>query len=116
MVLTNDKKIYLKCKSLRNLCFGIGKERFNHDDIGWNYRMSNLQAAMGCGQLKNIFWTIKKKRSIGERYYNHLKHTKTGFEETNINEKMNRINIGPIIQSVVEDYNSIYNVKTYLII
>ena len=76
MVLTNDKKTYLKCKSLRNLCFGIGKERFNHDDIGWNYRMSNLQAAMGCGQLKNIFWTIKKKRSIGERYYNHLKHNK----------------------------------------
>ena len=28
--------------------------RFNHDDIGWNYRMTNLQAAIGCGQLKNI--------------------------------------------------------------
>ncbi|MDC1476476.1 DegT/DnrJ/EryC1/StrS aminotransferase family protein, partial [Pelagibacteraceae bacterium] len=54
MVLTNNKKLYKKCKSLRNLCFGEGKNRFNHDDIGWNYRMTNLQAALGCGQLDNI--------------------------------------------------------------
>ena len=77
MICTNSKKYYEKCKSLRNLSFSKSfYDRFNHDDIGWNYRMSNLQAAMGCGQLKNIFWTIKKKRSIGERYYNHLKHNK----------------------------------------
>ena len=63
-----------KCKSLRNLCFGAGKNRFNHDDIGWNYRMTNLQAAMGCGQLKNINWIIKRKREIGRRYISKLKN------------------------------------------
>ena len=52
MILTNNKKLYEKSKSLRNLCFGNANNRFNHDDIGWNYRMTNLQAAMGCGQLK----------------------------------------------------------------
>ena len=74
MILTNDRKINLKCKSLRNLCFGIGKKRFNHDDIGWNYRMSNIQAAIGCGQLKNISWILKRKRGIGKRYHSQLKN------------------------------------------
>ena len=74
MILTNDKNLKDKCKSLRNLCFGTGLERFNHDDIGWNYRMSNIQASIGCGQLKNISWIIKRKREIGLKYHSLLKH------------------------------------------
>ena len=73
IVLTNEKKLYEKCKSLRNLCFGSGVNRFDHDDIGWNYRMTNIQAAMGCGQLKNISWIVKRKREIGSRYYSLFK-------------------------------------------
>ena len=76
MILTNEKKLYEKCKSLRNLCFGEGINRFDHDDIGWNYRMTNLQAAVGCGQLKNISWIIKRKREIGKRYISLLKKSK----------------------------------------
>tara|TARA_B100000029_G_C17588198_1_gene961744 strand:- start:846 stop:1994 length:1149 start_codon:yes stop_codon:yes gene_type:complete len=75
MILTNDKKLYRKCKSLRNLSFGSGVDRFNHDDIGWNYRMSNLQAALGCGQLKNINRIIMRKREIGKRYISILKNS-----------------------------------------
>ena len=73
MILTNNKKLYEKCKSLRNLCFGIGVNRFNHDDIGWNYRMTNLQAALGCGQLKSITRIINRKREIGKRYISILR-------------------------------------------
>jgi len=72
MILTNNRKLYIKCKSLRNLCFGSGEDRFNHDDIGWNYRMTNIQAAIGCGQLMNINRIIKKKREIGKRYISIL--------------------------------------------
>ena len=72
MILTNNKKLYDKCRSLRNLCFGTGTHRFNHNDIGWNYRMTNLQAAMGCGQLKNITRIINRKREIGKRYISIL--------------------------------------------
>jgi len=75
MILTNDNKLFTRCRSLRNLCFGLGKNRFNHDDIGWNYRMTNLQAAMGYGQLKNISWIIKRKREIGRRYISILKNS-----------------------------------------
>jgi len=75
MLLTNDIKLFKRCKSLRNLCFGEGKNRFNHDEIGWNYRMTNLQAAMGYGQLKNISWIVKRKREIGRRYISILKNS-----------------------------------------
>ncbi len=77
MICTNNKKYYEKCKSLRNLSFSKSfYDRFNHDDIGWNYRMSNLQAALGCGQLKNIDWILKRKREIGKKYYSKLKYNK----------------------------------------
>ncbi len=79
MILTNNKKLYEKCKSLRNLCFGIGLNRFNHEDIGWNYRMTNLQAAVGFGQLKNINRIIKRKREIGNRYISILKNCEKIF-------------------------------------
>ena len=50
MISTNNPNFYNKCKSLRNLCFGK-KDRFNHDDIGWNYRMTNIQASLGLVKL-----------------------------------------------------------------
>ena len=74
MILTNDKILYNKCNSLKNLCFKKSFfERFNHEDIGWNYRMSNMQAAIGLGQLKSINSIIKKKLEIGNYFYNHIK-------------------------------------------
>ena len=77
MIVTNSKELYLKCKSLRNLSFSNSYfDRYNHDDIGWNYRMTNLQAALGCGQLKNIKKIIQRKREIGNLYYNNLKKNK----------------------------------------
>ena len=76
MILTNDRKVFEKCKSLRNLCFGIKGNRFNHDDIGWNYRFTNIQAAFGLGQFKNIKWIVKRKMEIGKRYYDKLKQNK----------------------------------------
>ena len=74
MIVTNDRKIYEKCKSLRNLCFSVKGNRFNHDDIGWNYRFTNIQAALGLGQLENIKWIVNRKKEIGRRYYRNLRN------------------------------------------
>jgi len=71
MISTNSKLLYNKCNSLKNLCFGK-INRFNHDDIGWNYRMTNMQAALGLSQLKNIKNIVKKKIEIGNHYYKTL--------------------------------------------
>jgi len=75
MISVNSKSLYKKCNSLKNLCFGK-IDRFNHDDIGWNYRMTNIQAALGLSQLKNINNTVKKKMEIGNYYYHKLKFNK----------------------------------------
>ena len=72
MITTNNKKLYEKSSSLRNLSFGK-KDRFNHDDIGWNYRMTNIQASLGISQLKRINQIVKTKHKIGLEYYKRLK-------------------------------------------
>ena len=63
MILTNKRKIHEKACSLKNLSFGT-KNRFNHDDIGWNYRFTNMQAALGLSQLKRIKNIIKTKKKL----------------------------------------------------
>ena len=55
----------------RNLCFGK-TNRFNHNDLGWNYRITSIQAAIGISQLKRIDSIVKKKMYIGNYYYQKL--------------------------------------------
>jgi perosamine synthetase len=71
MVLVNDDELAERCKSLRNLCFGK-TDRFVHQELGWNFRMSNLQAAVGVAQLERLPQTLNKKREIGRMYHQHL--------------------------------------------
>ncbi len=67
MIMTDDVLLAEKCKSYRNLCFKP-ERRFVHDELGWNYRMTNLQAALGVAQLENINAHIIRKREIGSIY------------------------------------------------
>jgi perosamine synthetase len=78
MIVCNEKSIADKCKKLRNLAFEPNGRRFVHEEIGWNYRMTNLQAALGLAQLEKIDFHIKKKRRIGELYNEGLSNLK-GF-------------------------------------
>ena len=73
MICTNNYKTYKKCSELRNLCFG-NKNRFNHNDIGWNYRATNMQASLGLSQLKRLNKIVKRKKEIGKIYYNIFKN------------------------------------------
>jgi perosamine synthetase len=71
MIVTDDEDLANSCKKLRNLSFEPGR-RFVHKDLGWNYRMTNLQAALGLAQLENLDQTITRKRIMGEMYQNLL--------------------------------------------
>jgi perosamine synthetase len=71
MIVTDDDSIAEKCRSLKNLCFNT-KQRFSHDDLGWNFRMTNLQAAVGVAQLERLDEFVKIKRKMGETYHNLL--------------------------------------------
>jgi perosamine synthetase len=70
MILTDDDDIAEQCRELRNLCFKPGK-RFVHERLGWNLRMTNLQAALGVAQLERLDEFLEKKRWIG-RMYNEM--------------------------------------------
>ena len=72
MILTSDPKLAKKCQYLRNLCFG--ENRFVHEDLGWNFRMSNLQGAVGLAQFEQLEKFITKKKAIGKLYQELLKN------------------------------------------
>jgi perosamine synthetase len=74
MLVTDDLQIADQCRSLRNLCF-MQSRRFVHEQLGWNFRMTNLQAALGVAQLERLDEFIIKKRRIGELYTKILSGT-----------------------------------------
>src|SRR5512136_1742445 len=73
MLLTNDPEIAERARSLRNLCFRR-ERRFYHTELGHNFRLTNLQAAIGLAQVERMPETIQKKRWMGETYSQRLKH------------------------------------------
>ncbi len=81
MILVDDGDLANKCKKLRNLAFEADGPRFVHHEMGWNYRMTNMQAAVGLAQLEQIDDFIIKKRAIGKFYNENINHlTKYGFQ------------------------------------
>ena len=74
-ILTNSKKIYEKCNILRD--HGMSKfKRYHHLDLGYNYRMTNMQAAIGFSQVKILNKILKKRKKQLSLYNNQLKEIK----------------------------------------
>jgi len=71
MLCTNDKMIDKQARWYRDMCFGP-TEKLIHTDIGYNYRMTNLQAAVGVAQLGRIDGLLKIKRRIAQWYTDRL--------------------------------------------
>jgi len=71
MVTTNDAKLAAKARNLKALAFGT-TNKFMHEDIGYNYRMTNLQAAIGCGQMAKANQLVETRRDIGRYYTSRL--------------------------------------------
>lgn len=67
MVLTDRDDLAAILRARRNLCFGQA-DRFRHEDRGWNFRMTNLQAAIGCAQLEQIDRFVTRKLEMASRY------------------------------------------------
>lgn len=70
MILTDSDSLAARCRDLRNLCF-IPPRRFVHEELGYNMRMTNLQAALGVAQLERLPDFVERKRAMG-RLYNEL--------------------------------------------
>lgn len=72
MLLTNDDAYADRARSLRNLFFGPGR-RFSHKELGFNYRLTNMQAAIGLAQVEKIDSLVKRKIEISQYYLAALK-------------------------------------------
>jgi perosamine synthetase len=66
MVVTNDKALAERLRLLRNLAFTT--PRFRHEELGYNFRMTGYQAAMGLAQLHRIGHIVQEKRRIAHAY------------------------------------------------
>lgn len=72
MVLTNDDELAKKCRKIKDL-YHSDKKRFIHEHVGYNYRLTNVQAAIGCGEIEHIDEYIAKKQWMADYYGAHLK-------------------------------------------
>ncbi|HLC04490.1 MAG TPA: DegT/DnrJ/EryC1/StrS family aminotransferase [Anaerolineales bacterium] len=71
MILTQDARLAERARSIRNLCFRSDR-RFYHTELGNNFRLTNVQAAIGLAQVGRIEQTVERKRRMGEAYSRQL--------------------------------------------
>jgi perosamine synthetase len=67
-ILTNDEKLADYAKHLTTTAKLPHRWKYEHDEIGYNYRMPNLNAALGCAQFEHLDDFIEKKRQIVNKY------------------------------------------------
>lgn len=72
MLLFNDEKLAGKAKHLTTQAKVPHPWEFNHDEVGYNYRMPNLNAALGLAQLEMLDYYIKLKRALAEKYKSYF--------------------------------------------
>lgn len=71
MCVTNDAALAAEMRSLKSLAFGE-QNKFMHRAVGFNFRMTNLQAAIGCAQMEKLAEILARKRRIAHFYAEHL--------------------------------------------
>ncbi len=74
MCVTNNSELFEKMKKLRNHALDV--PRFIHNEIGFNYRLTNIQAAIGVAQVENAEMLVEARRNVGKRYNEKLKDIK----------------------------------------
>lgn len=67
-ILTNNAALGLRAKHLTTTARTGHRWSFLHDEVGYNYRLPNLNAALGCAQLEQLPAMIKRKRHLAARY------------------------------------------------
>lgn len=79
MLLFNDDKLAAFAKHLTTQAKVPHRWEFAHDEIGYNYRMPNINAALGCAQMEQLPAFLAIKRDLAQRYYTFFKDTEVDF-------------------------------------
>lgn len=69
MLVTNDEQIYNMAASLRNQGRSISNEWLSHERLGYNYRLSDIHAAIGVAQMERLPEILKKREKVAEQYH-----------------------------------------------
>ena len=88
-IVTNDKKLAQKAKHLTTTAKVVHKWEFNHDMIGYNYRMPNINAALLVAQLEKLNDFLINKRNLAKKYKFFFKKTNLNYFEEPKNCKSN---------------------------
>ena len=80
MIITNKNSLFKKVSHLKNQAMLQNKKYF-HDQIGYNYRMTNICAAIGCGELKVLKDKLLKKKKIAKTYKDYLQKNNFIFQK-----------------------------------
>lgn len=72
MVLTDDAPLARRAKHLTTTAKVPHSYEFRHDELGFNYRMPNLNAALGCAQMERLPWMLEKKARVAATYAREL--------------------------------------------
>jgi perosamine synthetase len=98
MITTNDSMLYNKMKQLRSQGMDPNK-RYWHTTLGYNYRMTNMQAAVGLGQLENIDWHLGERQRVANLYKKELSRLSDYLE----------------VQSIPQDATHVYWMNSVLL-
>jgi perosamine synthetase len=104
MIVTNDEELYNRSRYYKDLCFPLTGERtYYHEDIGYQYRLSNIQAAIGVAQVEKINDYIERRREINSLYQEYLKDIDgiTFQPEKNSNKNIYWVNAAIIDEKVL---------------
>ena len=89
MIITSDKSIAKKAKHLTTTAKVPHAYEFNHDQIGYNYRMPNINAALGCAQLEKIDVFLSAKQDLAKNWKGLFIKNNTTFVEEIADSKAN---------------------------
>lgn len=79
MILTNDEHLARKAKHITTTAKIPHRWDFNHDQIGYNYRMPNINAALGCAQLEKLPEILRNKRDLAQKYIDFFSNKSARF-------------------------------------
>ncbi len=109
-LLFQDIELANKAKHLSTTARVAGNQFFNHDQIGFNYRMPNINAAIGCAQLERLDIKLKQKRKLANSYIQEF----TNIDEVKIFQEPNYAKSNYWLNTLILNNPSLENVKNLL--
>lgn len=79
MILTDDEQLGKMAKHITTTAKIPHQWEFKHDHIGYNYRLTNIAAALGCAQIENLDFFLSLKRKLAEQYKEFFKDSELAF-------------------------------------